>query len=57
MATPSGHDYAQFRQLREQEEIAQFQQQIAGAERGETTTLPFTNPDDMYRYFGVTRKR
>lgn len=51
----SEDDYADLRRLREQEEIGQFKAQIAKAERGETTTLAFTNADDMYRHFGVTR--
>ncbi|GIH69228.1 hypothetical protein [Sphaerimonospora thailandensis] len=40
---------------REQEEIAQFKGMIAKAERGEFPALSFTDPDDMYRHFGVTR--
>ncbi|GAA0411985.1 hypothetical protein Acor_15970 [Acrocarpospora corrugata] len=51
----SEDDYTDFRRLREQEEIAQFKEEIAKAERGETPALAFTDADDMYRHFGVTR--
>jgi prevent-host-death family protein len=51
----SEDDYTEFQYLREQQEIVRFKEQIAKAERGETPVLAFTDPDDMYRYFGVPR--
>lgn len=48
-------DYAEFRRLREQAEVAAFRERMAQAERGETPTVSFTDADDMFRHFGVTR--
>ncbi|MFC0861622.1 type II toxin-antitoxin system Phd/YefM family antitoxin [Sphaerimonospora cavernae] len=51
----SEDDYAEFRRLREQAEVVEFKERIAKAERGETPALSFTDADDMFRHFGVTR--
>lgn len=51
----SEEDYAEFRTFREAQELAEFKERIAKAARGETTPLVFTDGDDMFAHFGVTR--
>ncbi|MGV9779117.1 type II toxin-antitoxin system Phd/YefM family antitoxin [Streptosporangium sp. NPDC003464] len=50
----SEDDYTELQKLRAEREIAEFQDRIDSAGRGETTPVAFETAEQMYSHFGVS---